>query len=146
MTRWLVMVAVVLLLILTLGCGSRRAGYGFHLPAGDPEAGKVAFAQLECVSCHRVDGADFPATKVSTVPPVVLGGPVAVLPTAGELTTDIINPSVEFAVGYRPTAVAVAGHSRMPDYSHRMTVRQMADLVTFLQSRYQYAPVPAPLK
>lgn len=146
MTRWLVMVAVVLLLILTLGCGSRRSSYGFHLPSGDPEAGRLAFAQLECASCHRVDGIDMPAGGVATITPVVLGGPVAVLPTAGELTTDIINPSEEFAVGYRPTQVGVAGHSRMPDYSHRMTVRQMADLVAFLESRYQYAPMPAPIK
>ncbi len=146
MTRWLVMVAVVLLLILTLGCSGRRSGYGFHLPSGDPEAGQAAFAQLECVSCHRVDGVDLPAASVATVTPVRLGGPVALLPTAGELTTDIINPSRELAVGYRATQIMVAGHSRMPDYTHRMTVRQMADLVAFLESRYQYAPMPAPIR
>lgn len=146
MTRWFVMVAVVLLLILTIGCGSRRSGYGFHLPAGDPEAGKVAFSQLECVSCHRVDGVDLPAPSVPVVTPVVLGGPVPAVPTAGELTTDIINPSAELAVGYQPVQVAVAGHSRMPDYSNKMTVRQMADLVTFLESRYKHAPLPMPIK
>lgn len=143
MARWVFLAAVIVLLVLTLGC-SRGSAAGFKLPAGDPHAGRVAFAELQCASCHRVEGTDLPAPH--TVPAVLLGGQVPVPPTDGELTTDVINPSAHFALGYPQDQIMVAGHSRMPDYTHRMSVRQMADIVAFLHTRYEVAPLPRPMK
>jgi mono/diheme cytochrome c family protein len=144
MARWLLLAAAVLLLVLAMaGCASRQSS-GFHLPDGDPAAGQQAFVTLQCHTCHRVSGVDLP--EPSATPAVRLGGDVIALPTYGELTSDIIAPSADFATGYPADRIMVAGHSRMPDYTQKMSVRQMADLVAFLHARYSLRPVPYPVR
>jgi hypothetical protein len=141
MTRWFVTLAVVLLLLMSIGCG-RRTSHGFKLPPGDAAAGKAAFAELGCATCHSVEGVDLPAPH--TVPVVALGGRTAVFPTIGELTTDIIFPEARMAEA--TMAPGTPRHPPMPDLADRMTVRQMADLVTFLQEHYEYSPTPTAFK
>jgi hypothetical protein len=68
---------------------------------------------------------------------VNLGGQVRNVRTYGELVTSIINPSHQFAKGYKKDLIQADGKSRMTDYTQFMTVRQMIDLVAFLQSRYE---------
>jgi hypothetical protein len=61
--------------------------------------------------------------------------------TDGYLVTSIINPS-HVVVGYPRDLVTVAsGSSRMPNLAERVTARQLADIVAFLQSRYTMRPV-----
>jgi sulfur-oxidizing protein SoxX len=145
MARWLLLAAAVLLLVLAMaGCASRQSSYGFHLPEGDPNAGQQTFVTLQCNTCHRISGVDLP--EPVAVPAVRLGGDVLALPTDGKLTSDIINPSVHFALGYPDEQIMVGGHSRMPDYTQKMSVRQMADLVAFLHTRYTVKPVPYPVR
>jgi mono/diheme cytochrome c family protein len=136
MTRWLA-AAVILLLVLALpGCMGRRAPSGFRLPPGDAEAGRAAFVALECHSCHTVAGVpDLPAPRLT--PPIALGGKVPLPRTDGDLTTDIILPSSHFARGYPAEHVQEGARSKMPDYTERMSVRQLADLVAFLQAHYE---------
>ena len=136
MTRSTLVGAVALLLVLaTIGCTGRRSPSGFRLPPGNADAGKTAFVSLQCNTCHTVPGVDLPpATAMPT--PVVLGGPTAMPPTDGDLTTDIILPSSHFARGYAASDVQVGAKSKMPDYTRQMTVGQLADLVAFLQSHY----------
>lgn len=135
MSRWLSGVLVVAAgVFLASGCSGRHSPSGFRLPPGDPDAGKKAFVELECHTCHTVAGVDFPKPTVET--PVALGGRVVLPPTDGDLTTDIILPSSHFARGYPASAVREGADSRMPDYTTRMTVRQLADLVAFMQTRY----------
>ena len=60
--------------------------------------------------------------------------------TDGYLVASIINPS--HALGpYGRAATSVNGKSRMPEYVDSITVRQIADLVAFLQSRYTLKPL-----
>jgi mono/diheme cytochrome c family protein len=111
----------------------RSSPAGFRLPEGNPDAGRLAFVDLKCTTCHTVKAVeDMPAPTVET--PVALGG-FNILPrTNGEVTSDIIVPSAHFAEGYPAWQVQVGGHSKMPQYAEQMTVRQLADLVAFLQS------------
>ena len=122
-----------------------RSPVGFLLPDGEVELGKAAFVELECNSCHSVDGVDLPPPTLIPLPSasVVLGGQVFEIRTDGYLVTSIINPSHKLASGLGKEEITTsAGESRMPDYSDIMTVRQLIDLVAFLQSRYTVVPVP----
>jgi hypothetical protein len=122
-----------------------RSPVGFLLPDGEVELGKAAFVELECNSCHSVDGMDLPPPTLIPLPSasVVLGGQVFEIRTDGYLVTSIINPSHKLASGLDKEEITTSiGESRMPDYSDIMTVRQLIDLVAFLQSRYTIVPVP----
>jgi mono/diheme cytochrome c family protein len=117
------------------------------LPQGDVEQGKAVFLEHQCNGCHSVAGLDLPPAIVLPPTPVsvVLGGQVFEIRTDGYLVTSIMNPSHELARGYPKERVTTpSGESRMPDFSDFMTVRQLIDLVAFLQSRYTIVSPPQP--
>ena len=62
---------------------------------------------------------------------------MARIKTYGELVTSIINPSHRLAKGYAEANVAMEGKSNMTVYNDVMTVRELIDLVAFLQSHYE---------
>jgi mono/diheme cytochrome c family protein len=134
MKRWVTACCAATVAIAATGCLGRHAPSGFRLPPGDAVAGKAAFVELKCNSCHRVAGVDLPAPTAKTV--VALGGRKLLPPTDGDLTTDIILPSSHFALGYAAADVQEGARSKMPDYTRLMTIRQLADLVAFLQQHY----------
>ena len=136
MPRGLAIVAVIVVVGLgTSGCfNARHSPSGFRLPPGDAAAGQKAFVDLQCHTCHTVAGVETPAPTSPT--PVALGGRKPLPPTDGDLTTDIILPSSHFASGYPAEQVQEGARSKMPDYTTKMTVRQLADLVAFMQSHY----------
>jgi hypothetical protein len=114
---------------------------GFRLPEnGDVERGQAAFVELECHRCHSVRGAELPEPPSARPIHVALGGPITGLPTDGYLVSSIIHPSHALARGLAEGEVAVDTTSRMPDYARGMTVRQLVDIVAFLQSKYERAP------
>jgi L-cysteine S-thiosulfotransferase len=125
--------ALVLLLAAPACDTGRRSPAGFRLPAGgDVQRGKTAFVALGCVRCHDVAGVDLPAPGARTRSVLLLGGEVSREPGDGRLVRSIIAPSPE-----RRSGVA------MPHYDEQMTVRQLTDIVAFLQSRYAMRPMPA---
>jgi len=129
-TRLVLAVGLVATLAL-VGCNmGRRSPSGFRLPQGDADAGKAAFVELKCHTCHSVDGTDLPAPTAPRV--IALGGGRVLPQTDGDITTDIILPSSHFAADF-----AAGATSPMPDYTRTMTVRQLSDLVAFLQSKYR---------
>jgi mono/diheme cytochrome c family protein len=130
-TRTFVLLIVA---VLAAGCSGRGSPTGFRLPPGDVAAGEKAFADLSCNTCHTVPGVDLP--KPAGPINVALGGRRVLSPTDGDLTTDIILPSSHFATGYPADQVQEGSASKMPDYTQKMTVRQLADLVAFLQTKY----------
>jgi L-cysteine S-thiosulfotransferase len=136
------------LLVLFAGCEyGPKSGKGFRLPEGDIEKGKTAFVDLNCHTCHRVSGIDLPPSVATAPTNIVLGGEVTYIRSYGELVTSIIHPSHGLAPGFRKEQLQDAKLSPMPEFNDVMTVRQMIDLVTFLQSRYQrlepdYLPYP----
>ena len=138
-TQWLVVMAV-------LGGGfacstARDPAKGFRLsPNGDPHRGKAAFVEFGCTRCHTVQGARLPQPTIQTVN---LGGSVIHQPSDGYLVTAIINPAYH-EVQYPAAGSARGGQSQMPEFADHMTVRQLTDIVTYLQTRYALSPVPVP--
>jgi len=131
------------LLILTfvgalVACSTaRNPARGFRLADnGDIQRGKAAFLEFGCNACHEVRGAYQPSPAAK---PVSLGGSVTTEPSDGYLVTAIINPKYH-AAHYPATP---GGPPGMPDYTSRMTVQQLTDLVAYLQSRYTIRPVQA---
>jgi hypothetical protein len=133
------------LLALSMACGSgRHSSAGFRLPDdGNAVRGKIAFAALECHTCHEVSGVDLPRPTVQPPVPVVLGGEISREMADGYLVSAIINPNYQLTVYPRPQ-ITSAGQSRMPSYADRITVRELIDVVAFLQANYtERAPAPA---
>jgi sulfur-oxidizing protein SoxX len=135
--------ALATLLSASVACNSGRySSAGFHLPAdGNVERGKVAFVALECQSCHPMPGADLPAPTVQPPVPVTLGGEVAKRLSDAYIVTSMLDPSYQLAP-YPKDQITTEGHSRMPNYTDKMTGRQMIDIVAFLQSHYTIRPAP----
>lgn len=112
---------------------------GFSLPQGDAERGKTVFMTTGCLSCHAIEGieSDIP---VELEKPVTIGGKVTRYKTYGDLVTSVINPSHRIAKGYIPKQVQDNGVSKMRNYNDSLTVSQLIDLVTFLETHYEVVP------
>ena len=135
--------AIAALALASAACTSgRHSPSAFHLPPdGDVDRGKAAFVALGCNGCHQVSGVDLPRPTVQPPVPVLLGGIVDSRLSDAYLVTSIIYPSYELAP-YPKDQITSGGESRMPHYADRMTVRQLADVVAFLQSRYTVPRMP----
>jgi len=129
------------LLVGSLACESeRRSPAGFRLPEGDVEQGRVAIRELQCHACHEIAGGGFPVPVADPPVPVRLGGATPFVKTDGQLVTSIINPSHSLTYGHLGELTQTAGESRMADYTEIMTVKQLVDIVAFLQSIYEVSP------
>ena len=115
---------------------ARMNAKGFRLPAGDAQAGLETFLYMQCNQCHTIEGMQLPAIPGRNPPDVELGGKVTKIKTYGELVTAIIYPSHELAAGYAEKVVSTNGESNMYIYNRHMTVRELIDLVMFLQPQY----------
>ncbi|MGB5326414.1 MAG: hypothetical protein WBN40_13465 [Pseudomonadales bacterium] len=60
--------------------------------------------------------------------------------TYGELVTAIVNPSHKILQSFAPQHKGADGGSAMRNYNDVMTVTQLIDLVSFLQTQYQLKP------
>lgn len=137
--RILEAVCVAGLSVALAGCGEpHKSARGFHLPDGDAGQGRATFVDLKCHSCHTVAGVDLPAPVAEVVHP--LGGPTHYVRTDGSLVTAIIDPSHSLASRYRPVRVATTRQSPMGDFSETLTVRELIDIVAFLQEHYEVFP------
>ena len=125
-------------LAIVVGCVPQ--GRGFALPPGSIDEGKAAFVQLRCNDCHSVKGIQLKGNGENLN--VQLGGKVTNIKTYGELVTSIINPSHRIAKHYEQVRTNQDGSSKMRNYNHVMTVQELVDIVTFLQSEYEIEPPP----
>jgi len=128
---------IAALALATAACSSDRyTTAGFHLPGnGNPEHGKAAFVELGCSSCHKVYGADLPNPTVTPVVPVNLGGLTSRRLSDAYIVTAMLNPDYHLAP-HIPGEITENGHSRMPTFADKITVRQMLDITAYLQSTY----------
>lgn len=111
-----------------------------YVPAGDADAGRKAFVELSCTSCHQVfDEAELPA-PISAHPGPMLGGAPRAYP--GVVASAIVSPSHRIE---EEAAKALEGTlSPMGDYSHVMTVRQLVDVVAYLSQQSELAAKESP--
>lgn len=129
------------LLVFILLCGGvlisscNRQARGFALPEGNIEEGKATYKKLACNECHSITGIEWRGGSDSLK--LHLGGEVSAQKSYGELVTSVINPSHKIARGYEQKTVTEGGLSKMKNYNEAMTVQELIDLVTFLQSEYK---------
>ena len=112
--------------------GGVPLGWQMTLPPGNPSAGRQAFVDFGCHSCHRIAGESFSDGAGSQLGPELSGmgshHPVTYFAEA------ILNPDAVLidAPGY----IGDDGHSKMPTYPE-MTIGQLSDLVAYLASLQQ---------
>jgi hypothetical protein len=106
------------------------------------EAGKLAFQELACTTCHDVVGVPMQARGERPDVIVTLGGEVTRVETYGQLVTSIVNPSHRISGRHPGAEVAVGDVSMMANFNDLMTVAQLIDLTAFLQSRYELRREP----
>ena len=108
--------------------GGVPPSWRFTVPPGDARAGERAFVDLGCTSCHRVAGLAGSASDEQHGPDLTgMGGhhPPAYF------AESILAPDAVLVDG--PGWIGADGRSVMPSYPD-LTLRQLADLVAYLQS------------
>src|SRR5438034_5342205 len=112
--------------------GGVPRGWKFTLPAGDPAKGRRAFADLECYTCHAIQGERFPASggDAKSVGPELTG--MGSHHPAEYFAESILAPNAVILDG--PGYVGPDGKSTMPSYADSLSVTQLLDLVAYLKS------------
>jgi len=138
--KGLQIVVVLSLGALVVGC-SYTPIFGFPVDEGDIAAGRQAFLDHQCHQCHSIAGVTLPPLAGANPPILELGGPTTSIKSYAELMTSIINPNHAISQRYRDQLrldAVVPLESPMPRPNiDTMTVRQLIDIVAFLDSRYQ---------
>lgn len=117
-----------------------NSGRGFSLPEGSAERGRATFVELECNACHSVGDIEHISGGADDIH-LKLGGQTTVIKTYGDLVTSVINPSHKIIQRYSKQKVFTEeGESKMVAYNDVMTVQQLVDLVTYLESHYEVVP------
>jgi cytochrome c1 len=103
-------------------------GWKFTWPQGDAVKGRDVFVNLECYSCHEVQGEKFPAPSGDIGPELSVMGPLHEMEYFAEA---IIHPNavIQKGKGYE----AADGSSKMPSYNDLATVQEVIDLVAYLE-------------
>lgn len=134
-----------------LGAGCQpvpKAAAPLRLPSGDAARGRAAFVELQCWVCHSVagwKGEPLPRPTIKPSVPVVLGAETA-RPTTMERINAIISPSHKIAQTQWPERTTSGALSKMGDYNDVMTLRQLADVVAFLEALTPDVVTPPPGK
>jgi sulfur-oxidizing protein SoxX len=137
----LFVVLVVTVPALVGGCAS-GALFGFPIDQGDVTAGRQAFIDHRCHQCHSLADERLPALAGADRPILELGGPTTMVRSYADLTTSIINPNHAISERYRDqellrnTEIPLESPMPRPNLD-TMSVRQLIDIVAFLDSKYQ---------
>lgn len=139
--HWQIFIALFGVLILG-GCDQNHTE--FALPEGNIEAGKIAFQDLGCHRCHSVAGEIEQMASGEADVQFRIGGTSTRVRSYADLVTSIINPNhrVSRFIGSEGL-VDEEGDSRMPSHNEMMSVQQLVDITTFLQTTYDL-PRPMP--
>ena len=114
--------------------------FGFPGEEGDIDAGRQAFIDHRCHQCHSVAGITMPPLAGADAPILELGGDTEYVKSYAELVTSVINPNHRISERYRDrllldATIPLDSPMPMPRIDN-MTVRQLIDIVAFLDSRY----------
>jgi hypothetical protein len=121
------------------GCASGSTVV-FPVEQGDVAAGRQAFIAQRCHRCHTIADENLPPPGGMSFPMLQLGSATTTVRSHGDLTTSIVNPDHALSERYRQQLLQanVPLDSPMPAQSlDTMTVRQLIDIVAFLDSKYE---------
>lgn len=107
----------------------------FALAGGDAAAGRELFLELECFKCHEVEGEKFPgiAAEQQGVGPEL--SQMAGSHTLEFFFESIVNPDAVIDDEAKEKGhVGPDGRSRMPSFAEVLTVKQVSDLASYLDS------------
>ncbi len=115
---------------------------GFRLPGGDAESGRESFIRLRCHECHLLPGAAAGESGEATGGiSLALARDVRFVRRYEDLIIAITNPRHVVAEQYQEflSQAEIRGEieSYMPDLTREMTVKQLLDLVAFLDEVYR---------
>ena len=136
-------VRVVLSVAWALSAAGCAVGSIFEFPVeqGNTAAGRQAFIDHRCHQCHTIADEQLPALAGMSWPMLQLGGPTTIMRSYADLTTSIINPDHAISERYREQLLLQAEvplNSPMPTPNlDTMTVRQLIDIVAFLDAKYE---------
>ena len=131
----------ILILLLAACDTGPNSGRGFSLPEGNVDKGRATFVELKCNACHSVGDIELITGSEGHDIDIRLGGQTTVIKTYGDLVTSVINPSHKvFQRRSKQKVSTEEGGSKMITYNDVMTVQQLVDLVTYLESTYQIVP------
>jgi hypothetical protein len=108
--------------------GGVPRGWIFTPPAGDVARGREVYLRLGCPVCHGAGGAETGAR--AGIGPDLKG--VGEHHPAGYILESIINPNA--VIVEAPGYTAPDGRSIMPDYRGQLSVSELIDLVSYVQS------------
>ena len=136
------LIPLFILFLLLASCDfGPNSGRGFSLPEGNVDKGRTTFVELECNACHSVGDIERVAGSEEPDINVKLGGRATAIKTYGDLVTSVINPSHKTSRRYTHQNIATEGRElKMVAYNELMTVQQLVDLVTYLESNYEVVP------
>lgn len=116
---------------------------GYRFPGGDAATGREAFLRLNCVQCHSVNQVELPEPKGKRRLDLTLANEIRFVKNYEDLVTAITNPKHVVTEQYRAilTQAEVQGgiEPLMPDFTNEMSVRQLMDIVSFLDEIYRSA-------
>ena len=131
--------AALALTVFAAGC-AYTPGFSFPIEQGNIAEGRQAFVDHQCHQCHSIAGVRLPELAGASEVQLELGGEIIAVKSYAELLTSIINPDHFISERYREQLLleaVVPIESPMPmPHIDNMTVRQLIDLVAFLDSRY----------
>jgi hypothetical protein len=133
--------ALLALMLFGSGCATHpdyATQFRFPIEWGSIARGQQAFLDLQCNQCHVVNGVNLAPYAGASPVTVELGGEIIYAKTYADLVTSIVNPNHEVSESYLrtlPPEERRGAQSIMP-FKEQMTVVQLIDLVTFLNSRY----------
>lgn len=135
------MLMVLVVPSLVAGCATGTL-FGFPVDQGDIAAGRQAFIDHRCHQCHSIADERLPPLAGADRPILELGGPTSIVRSYADLTTSIINPNHAISERYRDQQLVlntqIPLESPMPRPNlDTMTVRQLIDIVAFLDSKYE---------
>jgi hypothetical protein len=130
-----------LLLLILVSCATHpdyATQFRFPIEWGSIAEGQTAFVDLECHQCHTVNDVDLVPYEGESPVMLELGGTIVYAKTYADLVTSIINPNHVVSEEYLDTLPRDErrGATTVMSFDDQMTVAQLIDLVTFLNSRY----------
>jgi hypothetical protein len=130
-----------LLLLFLIGCATHpdyATQFRFPIEWGSIAEGQMAFVNLECHQCHTVNDVEMAPYEGESPVMLELGGTIVYAKTYADLVTSIINPNHVVSEEYLDTLPRDerSDATTVMSFDDQMTVAQLIDLVTFLNSRY----------